>query len=172
MELSIIPVDTKVLEYYFSYYLDAETRRYDPFPAPSINSVSERLARASSQLSEFQNARSLFWFLKQGEEVVAHVGLNNLNPMMMTAEIGFGVFPAARGKGIATASIRLVTRKVFHESPVRKLIAFVHENNLASRRALEAVGYRQEGLFRESYLLNGTPANEAVYGILRSESPE
>jgi RimJ/RimL family protein N-acetyltransferase len=169
MEMVLVPADLKLLDSYYDYYLDQETRRYDPFPAPSIDALKERLARASSQLSEFQEARSFFWHLKRGAEIVAHVSLNNLNPMMMTAEIGFGVLPTARGKGVATAAIRLLTQKVFSESPVRKLIAFVHENNLASRRALESAGYKQEGFFRESYILNGLPCNEAVYGILRSE---
>jgi RimJ/RimL family protein N-acetyltransferase len=169
MEMTIIPADVKLLDSYYEYYLDGETRRYDPFPAPAIDSLKERLKKASSQLSDFQNARSFFWFFKQDSQVIAHVSLNNLNPMMMTAEIGFGVYPAARGKGVATNAIRLVTRKVFSESPVRKLIAFVHEDNLASRKALESVGYKQEGFFRESYVLNGLPCNEAVYGILPSD---
>jgi len=166
MELTITPADLKLLESYYDYYLDGETRRYDPFPAPTLEALQGRLTKASSQLSDFQNARSYFWFFKQGTETVAHVSLNNLNPMMMTADIGFGVHPTARGKGVATQAIRLVTQKVFSESPVRKLIAMVHENNVASRKALESVGYQQEGLFRESYVLNGIPCNEAVYGIL------
>jgi len=169
MEMTLVPADSKLLDSYYEYYLDKETRRYDPFPAPSIDSLKDRFAWVSSQLTEFQNAQSFFWFLKQDTEVVAHVSLNNLNPMMMTAEIGFGVFPAARGKKVATSAIRLVTQKVFLESLVRKLIAYVHENNLPSRKALESAGYKQEGLFRESYLLNGLPCNEAVYGVLRHE---
>jgi RimJ/RimL family protein N-acetyltransferase len=170
MEMKLIPAEAKFLESYYDFCMDLETRRYDPFPAPTLESLKERLAKSSSQLSDFQSARSFFWFLEQNDKIVSHVSLNNLNPMMMTADIGFGVVPSARGKGIATESIRLVTRKVFSESPVRKLIAFVHEDNLASRKALESAGYRQEGLFRESYVLNGLPANEAVYGVLRNES--
>lgn len=166
MELTIAPFDSRILESYYEYYLDGETRRYDPFSAPSIDSLKERLSKASSQLSDFQNARSFFWFLKQDNQIVGHVSLNNLNPVMMTAEIGFGVFPASRGNGVATNAIRLVTRKVFSESSVRKLIAFVHEQNLASRKALESAGYKREGLFRESYVLNGVPCDEAVYGVL------
>jgi [ribosomal protein S5]-alanine N-acetyltransferase len=166
MEMKIIPIDVKLLDSYYGFYLDEETRRYDPFPAPTLEALKERLIKASSQLSEFQNARSFFWFLEQGNEIVAHVSLHNLNPMMMTAELGFGVHPSARGKGLATMAIRLVTQKVFSDAPVRKLIAFVDEENLASRKALEKVGYQQEGFFRESYVLKGQPRNEAVYGVL------
>jgi RimJ/RimL family protein N-acetyltransferase len=169
MEMTVVPFDPRLLDSYYDYYLDQETRRYDPFPAPAFESLRDRFLKASSQLSDFQGARSFFWFIKQETQIVAHVSLNNLNPMMMTAEIGFGVFPAARGRGVATQAIGLITRKVFSESSVRKLIAFVHEDNMASRKALESAGYKQEGLFRESYVLNGLPCNEAVYGILPSD---
>jgi RimJ/RimL family protein N-acetyltransferase len=43
------------------------------------------------------------------------------------------------------------------------------ENNLASRRVLEKVGYVDEGCLREQFLVNGLPANEIFYGILRRE---
>jgi ribosomal-protein-alanine N-acetyltransferase len=166
MEMKLVPVDVKLLDSYYNFYLDEETRRYDPFPAPTLDALRERISKASSQLSDFRSARAYFWFIKKGTETVAHVSLHNLNPMMMTAELGFGVHPSARGKGLATKAIRLVTQKVFSESPVRKLIAFVDEENSGSRKALEKVGYQQEGFFRESYVLKGLPRNEAVYGIL------
>ena len=75
---------------------------------------------------------------------------------MLTAEVGYGVDAKAWGQGVGTAAIR-------------KLIAFVHEDNIASRRLLEKAGFVQEGLLREHYLVNGIPADEAVYGLLRSD---
>lgn len=88
---------------------------------------------------------------------------------MLTAEIGYNIAPEARGKGYATAAVRLATHKAFTESPLRKLIAYVHEDNAASRRVLEKAGYTAEGLLREHYLINGAPVNEIIYGTLRRE---
>ena len=88
---------------------------------------------------------------------------------MLTAEIGYGIAPEARGNGYATEAVRLVTHRAFTKSPLRKLIAYVHEDNVASRRVLEKVGYAAEGLLREHYLINGMPVNEVIYGILRRE---
>src|SRR2546428_13840682 len=45
---------------------------------------------------------------------------------MLMAEIGYGIAPEARGNGYATAAVGLVTRRVFAESPLRKLLAYVH----------------------------------------------
>ena len=62
-----------------------------------------------------------------------------------------------------------MTQRTFSESPLRKLIAYVHEDNAASRKVLEKAGYEAEGLLREHYLINGMPVNEVIYGVLRRE---
>jgi ribosomal-protein-alanine N-acetyltransferase len=45
----------------------------------------------------------------------------------------------------------------------------VHEENLPSRKLLENVGFHQEGILREHYLVNGKPANEIIFGLLRRD---
>ncbi len=48
-------------------------------------------------------------------------------------------------------------------------MAYVAEDNIPSRKLLEKVGFQQEGICREHYIINGKPTNEILYGILRSE---
>jgi ribosomal-protein-alanine N-acetyltransferase len=45
----------------------------------------------------------------------------------------------------------------------------VHEENQASRRVLEKLGFQEEGLLREHYIINGTPVNEVLYALLKHE---
>jgi RimJ/RimL family protein N-acetyltransferase len=54
-------------------------------------------------------------------------------------------------------------------TPLRKLIAYVHEGNTPSRRVLEKTGFQAEGLLREHYLIDGMPVNEVIYGLLRKD---
>jgi len=114
----------------------------------------------------FYRAENFIWLLKAGNEVVGNMNVHNVNKMMLTAEIGYMVSPKTRGKGYATFGIRYLTQLCFRETPLRKLIAYVHEDNLPSRRVLEKVGYKAEGLLREHYLIDGKPVNEVIYGIL------
>ena len=88
---------------------------------------------------------------------------------MLTAEIGYLVAPQARGKGLATYGVRTLADLCFQKTPLRKLIAFVHEDNEPSRRVLEKLGFKAEGLLREHYLVAGKPANEVIYGLLRGD---
>ena len=52
---------------------------------------------------------------------------------------------------------------------LRKLPAYVHDKNLASCKVLQKLGFTQEGLLREHYLINGVPENELLFGLLKRE---
>lgn len=73
------------------------------------------------------------------------------------------------GKGIATAAVTLLVEKIFRETNLRRLLAYVHEENVASCRVLEKLGFQEEGLLREHYVINGAAANEILYGLLKRE---
>ena len=59
------------------------------------------------------------------------------------------------GKGYAGEAMRLRTRYAFHELGLQKLITTVVGPNDASRRGLERAGYRQCGLYRRHFLVDG-----------------
>jgi len=169
--LTFISAHPEFAEIFCEYRQDSITRQYNPLMPSTIEELRERLSRASSNWDDFQNnsVTSFMWFVKCGDEIVGNVNLNAVNHMMLTAEIGYGVFPHARKKGIATKMVQCFTSEVFLKTSLRKIMAYVHEDNLASRRVMEKSGYLQEGILREHYIVNGKPANEVIYGILRHE---
>jgi [ribosomal protein S5]-alanine N-acetyltransferase len=88
---------------------------------------------------------------------------------MRVAEISYGVAGSMQGMGIATQAVRMVLDRVFEQTALRRVIAYVHEHNAASCRVLEKLGFKREGLLREHYLIRGEPVNEWVFGILARE---
>lgn len=148
---------------------DPITQRFNPLMTQSHEELKTRLASSCSDWSKFQEQDSFFWFVSDGTQVVGTAGIHSINRMMLTAEIGYGVLAAYRGRGFAGEIVRHLTSDAFQKTNLRKLIAFVHEENVPSRRVLEKHGYVLEGMLREHYLVNQLPANEAVYGILRRE---
>ena len=169
MNIVLAPAEPSLAEWWFEDRLDPETRRYNPLAPSSVESLRERLSKASSNLTDYEKSDSFFWIVKSGEEIVGHVTLQNINRMMRTAEIGYGVTRMARGRGVGTRQVRLLAEIVFSLTPIRKLIALVHEQNTPSRKLLENVGFRQEGVLREHYLVNGVATNEVIYGLLKGE---
>jgi len=143
--------------------------KYNPVDDLTPAQVHERRLGERSDFMDFHNAEAFFWLIQAGQTPVGDISLRNINHRMLTAELGYGIASEARGNGYATEAVPLVTQRAFSESPLRKLIAYVHEDNVASRRVLEKAGYTAEGLLREHYLINGMPANEIIYGVLRRE---
>jgi ribosomal-protein-alanine N-acetyltransferase len=89
--------------------------------------------------------------------------------VMSYAEIGYGIAEHHQGKGIATDAVNQFVQKCFCESPLRKLLAYVHDKNAASCRVLEKAGFAREGTLREHYVINGVPENEILFGLLKHE---
>ncbi len=66
-------------------------------------------------------------------------------------------------------AVAALVDKAFNESPLRKLVAYVHDQNLPSCRVLEKLGFQREGFLREHYIINGSPENEILFGLLKRE---
>jgi len=60
---------------------------------------------------------------------------------MQTAEIGYTLSEAFQGRGIATRAVGLMIDRVFTETPLRKITAYVHDRNLPSLRLLGRLGF-------------------------------
>jgi ribosomal-protein-alanine N-acetyltransferase len=164
--LSILPSDPRHAELWYDWRQDPGAKKYNPFAPSTVETLRERLLKASSDIALFDRVDNFIWLLKAENEVVGNMNLHNINKTMLTAEIGYMISPRARGKGFATFSVQYLTQMCFEKTPLRKLIAYVHEDNLPSRRVLEKAGYEAEGLLREHYLIDGQPVNEVIYGIL------
>jgi RimJ/RimL family protein N-acetyltransferase len=169
VSIVLIPYHRNFLETLCAWRKDPVMLTYNPVDNLTPAQQHERCSIAQSDFADFDNAEAFFSFIKSEAKLVGNIGVRDINRRMLTAEIGYGIAPEARGNGYATEAVRLVTQRAFAESPLRKLIAYVHEENVASTRVLEKVGYKVEGLLREHYLINGMPVNEIIYGILRRE---
>ncbi len=127
------------------------------------------LAILSRDSENFEEDFGFRWFIETENKVVGNITLKNISMMMGYAEIGYSVGEEFHGKGVATAAIKTLLARVFSETKIRRITAIVHEKNLASLRVLEKLAFQREGLLREHFLLNGSPANEVYLAILKSE---
>ncbi|PCR91095.1 GNAT family N-acetyltransferase [Natrinema ejinorense] len=85
------------------------------------------------------------------------------------AELGYWIATAESGQGYATEAARLCLRYAVDERNLRKVIARVFEDNDASMRVLEKLGFREEGRLRDHYYVDGRRVNAVLYGILDAE---
>ena len=84
---------------------------------------------------------------------------------------GFGYWTSkeARGCGVATRALRLLTRWAVREHDLARLQLMVEPANAASIRVAEKVGFRREGLLRSYLELKGTRRDVFLYSLLPEE---
>lgn len=87
-------------------------------------------------------------------------------------EIGIALFPEHRGHGLGTESQRQLVAYLFATTPVHRLQAGTELDNVAEQRALEAVGFRREGVHRGVYFRDGRWRDSVMYGLTRDDVAE
>ena len=85
------------------------------------------------------------------------------------AEAGYIVSSRARGRGVATRALQLLTAWAFTELPLERIELLIDVENSASEVVARRCGYTREGVLRWTYLKPGVRSDTAVYSILRRE---
>jgi len=107
---------------------------------------------------------------KNTGEHVGNIKVGPIHPHYKSAFVGYLIGEQRYwGKGIATEAIYLTTKFCFDVLGLHKVNAGLIEPNVASRRALEKVGFRQEGHFRQEVVIDGEYVDTMRYGMLKEE---
>ena len=75
------------------------------------------------------------------------------------------------GRGIATLAVALVTDHCFGAARLHRVEANVRPENAASRRLLEKLAFRAEGLHRNYLLIDGLYRDHLGYALTAEEHP-
>jgi RimJ/RimL family protein N-acetyltransferase len=86
-------------------------------------------------------------------------------------EIGYVVGPAARGKGVATRALRLLTDWGFSELGLERIELWIDTANPGSERVAERVGYVREGVLRSYWFKEDIRRDFGVWSRLRTDRP-
>jgi len=130
----------------------------------------ERAALAYVHSREEEHARGagVYWCAADdADRCVGWFGLMDLDRAAGSAEVGYWVHPAARGRGVATAAVTLVTAHAFEELALRRVDLRAAAPNLASIRVAEKAGFRRVGTCRGAERLgDGGYADLVRYELL------
>jgi RimJ/RimL family protein N-acetyltransferase len=84
-------------------------------------------------------------------------------------ELGYIVAPAARGRGVANAILRKLTRWAFDERGAHRIYLIIDIQNPASERVAERCGYRREGVMRSIHVKQDRRTDAGLWSRLRSD---
>jgi RimJ/RimL family protein N-acetyltransferase len=74
--------------------------------------------------------------------------LFRIDPEARSAELGFWLSPAGRGRGLAVRAIRLTLAWAFDEIGLERVQGLTDADNISSQRVMERAGFVREGVMR------------------------
>lgn len=87
------------------------------------------------------------------------------------ATVGYWVDSQLAGGGVATAAAGLALDYAFQVMGLHRVQATVHPDNAASRRVLEKIGMRQEGVLRHYMRIGGRYMTHELWAVTAAELP-
>ena len=99
-------------------------------------------------------------------ECVGLVWLNVREPDHTTGSVGYWLLPSARGRGLATRAVRLLSGWAARDLGVTNLRLTTEPENERSRRVAQRSGYRQTGLLRHSATIDGRSIDQVVHELV------
>ena len=99
-----------------------------------------------------------------GTCIICEVDNNNKN-----CEIGIKLARSAQGKGIGTEAIKRAVDYAFRHLNMHRIYARILEDNIASRKLFEKIGFVFEGKQRQAVFKNGKYNDLCLYGLLEED---
>ncbi|GHD67358.1 GNAT family N-acetyltransferase [Jeongeupia chitinilytica] len=146
---------------------EPSARAVMPLAALSEAQLRARLVAASGPVFLGDEEESLR-IVCADDDPVGLVGARQRSAMMQSAELSVQIAGPYRRRGIAAVALQAWTGLLF-DAGYRRLWATVSADNAASRALWSRLGFMQEGVLRQHYLIEGRAVDQLIYGQLRSE---
>ena len=144
---------------------DPDVRRFTRIPDPVPPGFPETwLGRFEEGRRE--GAREGFAIVGGGSEFLGVAVVPKLDRDARTAELGYVVVREARGRGVATEALRLLTEWAFAEAGMLRLELLISVDNAASKRVAERCGYVREGVLRSLYVKQDVREDTEIWSRL------
>jgi len=92
-----------------------------------------------------------------------------LRPQTHVGGLGYWIVPQERGRGAATAAVRLVVPWASRALNLNRIEAWVEPDNLPSQRVLLSAGFQQEGRLRNFLTVDGSATDALVFSSISPE---
>ena len=149
---------------------DEDVAPFTRIPTPVPEGFGERwVERYTRGRDEGTNAGFAIVDVGSGD-FLGFMALVKLDLETQEAEAGYIVASRARGRGVATRALRMLTDWAFAELPLERIELLIGTDNPASEVVAQRCGYTREGVLRWTYLKPGLRSDTIVYSMLRREN--
>jgi len=148
-------------------FADEELREAGNLPELTRDELAEALPHIGALVASGRLAPLVVTDASTGE-ILGGGTLHHLDAERSVLEIGYWLYPEARGRGIATRLARALAEHGFSLG-VRRVTAYVNVGNVASERVLERAGFTREGVVRSLPKPDGRRVDKTLFSLLPGE---
>ncbi len=109
------------------------------------------------------------YVIVEGETILGGASLHHFDPMRDAVEVGYWLFASARGRGIATRSVRALVEHAFAHG-IYRVEAHVRVGNERSENVLARLGFVREGVKRRHLRHGGERVDATLFSLLADDA--
>ena len=160
--IRLVPLTSEHVPALLETMADPETLRFTRTPHPMPEGWLE------AWLAKFDGKSRVAWAILDDTEFVGYAVTGPIDRHDLEVELGYAVAPWARGRGVATATLRQLTRWALDEG-MQRVTAIISVDNPSSARVAEKAGYTLEGVLRSLHVVDGRRGDMQSWSILPGE---
>jgi [ribosomal protein S5]-alanine N-acetyltransferase len=143
-------------------FADAWAMRFWSLPVHTKRSETERAVR---QFIQGRPRYDRFWAVADGatNRCLGMVSYHDGHIRNRSVAIGYLISPAYQGLGLATEAVSALLHHCFRSLSLRRVQALIQPENIASRAVAERLGFRCEGVLRDSLRVGDRWYDEMLY---------
>lgn len=168
-ELMLRPLSRAVLGALGPLLDDPDTLRFTRFPAQRDEAWMRAWVDRYIE-GAHDGTRAGFVAVDSGERIVGLALAPHIARAEGEAELGYIVSPDARGRGVATRLLAMLTRWAFADG-IERAYLIIAVGNAASERVAARAGYTREGVMRSVMLHPGERCDASLWSRLPGDPP-
>lgn len=167
-EIRLRPWSLEDREAFLSALDDEDIARWTGFPYSASREDVEQLL--TQRVAGWTDGSSATFAIEERPTgvILGSIGLLSIDWETARAEGGYWLSRRARGRGVATRSLRWVSAWALRDLRLKEIQLTTDTRNHASRRVAERSGYRFQTVRRGVRTLHGEPLVELVFTLLRA----
>jgi ribosomal-protein-alanine N-acetyltransferase len=153
----------------FAIHSDPEVMRY--FSEPPWTDPERPAHQIDEDAGRFEREESFRFaiVLNATGRQIGNCTLFSLHRQNRRAEIGYALARSHWGHGYMHEALQALLGFAFKDLDLHRLEADIDPRNGASAAALVRLGFQEEGLLRERWIVAGEVSDSQLYGLLRRE---
>lgn len=152
----------------FALYSDPQVMRY--WSRAPMRDRGEAEGLIGEMLEAFARRELINWVIADpGDRVIGTCTLFHFDPRHRRAEVGYALRSDHWGRGLASEAASLAIDWGLRALDLHRIEADIDPRNAASRRLLERLGFRSEGVLRERFFVGDSATDSELFGVLAPE---